>query len=336
MRRAFICGLSGLDLTSEEARFLRASTPAGIIIFARNIETPERLRRLVSDARTASGATDHFLVLVDQEGGRVQRLSAPHWRRYPAAATFLKACAGNAIKSMETASLCTRLLARDLVDVGINVSCAPVLDVPVPGAHNVIGDRAYACDPETVAALGGAVAKALMAGGVLPVMKHIPGHGRAMADSHYALPVVDTPLDVLERTDFLPFQRLRHLPMAMTAHVIFSAVDDHAVTVSSRAIDRIIRGFIGFDGLLMSDDLSMKALSGSFEGRTRAAFEAGCDVVLHCNGDMTEMQAIAGATPMLDGDGLRRMMLAFEAVREPQPLDIAAAEAALAEMSLLS
>jgi beta-N-acetylhexosaminidase len=223
-------------------------------------------------------------------------------------------------------------MGRDLHELGFNTTCAPVLDVPVAGADNIIGDRAYAEDVETVIELGRAVADGLLASGILPVIKHIPGHGRATADSHLALPVADTPLAELERTDFAPFRALHDLPMAMTAHVVFTAIDpDAPVTVSKKAIAEVIRGSIGFGGLLMSDDLSMRALSGSFEERTRASLAAGCDLALHCNGNMEEMRAVAGAAPLLSNAALARFEHALSLVREPQPLAFAEAEQARVE-----
>ncbi len=329
-RRAFICGLSGRKLTLAEADFLGGMRPAGIILFGRNVETPEQVRQLIADARRA--AAGPMLVLVDQEGGRVQRLAEPHWPRYPAARAFAQLKAKDRTRAAHAAKLCARLMAQDLQALGFNTTCAPVLDVPVPGADNVIGDRAYAEDVDGVIQLGRAVAEGLLAGGILPVAKHIPGHGRAMADSHLALPVVDTPLDELKRSDFAPFRALRDLPMAMTAHVVFTAIDPEApVTVSKKAIGEIIRGFIGFEGLLMSDDLGMRALSGSFEERTRACLAAGCDLALHCSGDLDEMAAVGEAAPHLSGVALARFEAALAMAKEPEPFAVAEAEDARAE-----
>ncbi|MBI4725191.1 MAG: beta-N-acetylhexosaminidase [Rhodomicrobium sp.] len=321
-RRAFICGLSGANLTLGEADFLAAARPAGLILFARNVESPDQVRRLLAEARDAAGDDGRFLALVDQEGGRVQRLTKPHWPLYPAARAFGRLCEADRDRAKHAARLCARAMAQDLHELGFNTACAPVLDVPVPGADNVIGDRAYGEDAGTVTELGAAVAEGLLAGGILPVMKHIPGHGRAMADSHLALPVVDAPIEVLEAADFAPFRALRHLPMAMTAHVIFTAIDPAApVTVSQKAIADVIRGYIGFDGLLMSDDLSMRALSGSLEERTRASLAAGCDLALHCNGKMDEMAAVATASPHLQGAALARFEAALAQLKEPEPFD---------------
>jgi beta-N-acetylhexosaminidase len=329
-QRAFICGLSGPNLSPAEAAFLAAARPAGLILFARNVEDPDQVRRLIAAARTAAG--EKVLVLVDQEGGRVQRLCAPHWRRYPAARAFGGLRRTSSERAKEAARLCARAMACDLHALGFNATCAPVLDVPVAGADNIIGDRAYGEDAAAVIELGGAAAEGLLAGGILPVMKHIPGHGRAMADSHLALPVVDTPAGELERSDFAPFRALKFLPVAMTAHVVFTAIDASApVTVSPKAVQEVIRGFIGFEGLLMSDDLSMQALSGPVDGRVAASLAAGCDLALHCNGNMEEMAAVAAAAPVLDGKALVRFERALAALREPEPFAATEAEEARAE-----
>ena len=329
-QRAFICGLSGPNLTPAEAAFLTAARPAGIFLFARNVESPDQVRRLIAAARAAAG--ERILVLVDQEGGRVQRLCEPHWPRYPAARAFGALRRTGRERAKEAAQLCARAMARDLHALGFNTACAPVLDVPVPGANSIIGNRAYGEDAAAVAELGGAVAEGLLAGGILPVMKHIPGHGRAMADSHLALPVVDTLAGELEQSDFATFRALGHLPMAMTAHVVFTAVDaDAPVTVSAKAVQEVIRGYIGFDGLLMSDDLSMQALSGSIGERVAASLAAGCDLALHCNGNMEEMAAAAAAAPLLGGKALARFEAALAALREPEPFPAKEAEEARAE-----
>jgi beta-N-acetylhexosaminidase len=329
-QRAFICGLSGPTLSLGEVDFLAAARPAGIILFARNVQSPEQVSRLIKDAREA--ARGEVLVLVDQEGGRVQRLSEPYWPRYPAARAFALLRGKDRERARNAARLFARAMAHDLHALGFNTTCAPVLDLPVPGADNIIGDRAYGDNVESVIELGGAVAEGLLAGGILPVMKHIPGHGRAMADSHLALPVVDTPLDELQAFDFAPFRALNHLPIAMTAHVVFTAVDaELPVTVSAKAINEVIESFIGFHGLLMSDDLSMRALSGTLEQRTGASLTAGCDLALHCNGKMEEMAAVAMASPPLEGVSLERFEAALAARREPEAFAREEAEEARAE-----
>jgi beta-N-acetylhexosaminidase len=325
-----MCGLSGPHLTSAEAAFLTAARPAGLILFARNVESPDQVLGLIAAARAAAGG--RVLVLVDQEGGRVQRLCEPHWPRYPAARAFGELRCASPERAKEATRLCARAMARDLHMLGFNTTCAPVLDLPVPGADNIIGNRAYGKEPAAVIELGGAAAEGLLAGGILPVIKHIPGHGRAMADSHLALPVVDTSLEELEQSDFVPFRALKYLPIAMTAHIVFTAVDPGApVTVSAKAIGEVIRGSIGFEGLLMSDDLSMQALSGSLGERVAASLAAGCDLALHCNGNMEEMTAVAAAAPVLDGMALARFEAALAALREPEPFAAKEAEEARAE-----
>ena len=272
-------------------------------------------------------------VLVDQEGGRVQRLRPPSWPAYPAGAAYGRLYDRDRALGVAAATLGGRLIANDLVTLGITVDCLPIADVPVPGSDAVIGDRAYGDNPTKVAALAAAVASGLMDGGVLPVVKHLPGHGRATADSHLRLPVVSADRKTLESTDFAAFHPLAGLPMGMTAHVVFTSLDrELPATTSATIISQVIRGFIGFDGLLMSDDLSMGALSGSLAERTRAALLAGCDMALHCNGDLAEMEAVAGAAPGLAGAAAGRAEAALAARRDPKPLDVAAARIEFARM----
>jgi beta-N-acetylhexosaminidase len=327
MVRAFVCGCLGTALSARERAFLREAAPLGVILFKRNIGTPDEVLALTSEIRSILGRDDAF-VLVDQEGGRVQRLSAPHWRRYPPAARFAASAPGRD-ERIAMVQLAARLMAADLRAVGIDVDCLPVLDVPAKGSHDVIGDRAYSRDPEEVAQLGRAAAEGLLDGGVLPIMKHIPGHGRAGADSHLDLPVVDAPLEQLVTGDFLPFHRNASLPAAMTAHVVYTALDpDHPATISPIVISDIVRGAIGFDGLLFSDDLSMKALPGTFSGKAEALFAAGVDIALHCNGDQAEAEAVASASPLLQGEALARVERALAARRRPV-LDFDPVDAAL-------
>ncbi len=321
--RAFICGLKGLALDAGERAFLRDAAPWGVILFRRNIETREQVARLTADLRAALGR--HAPVLVDQEGGRVQRLAPPHWRAYPAAARFELAGA-DATQAERLAWLGARLIAHDLREVGIDVDCLPVLDAPAEGSHAIISDRAYSRDPVRVARLGRAAAEGLMAGGVAPVMKHIPGHGRARADSHLELPVVEAGREELERVDFAPFKANADLPMAMSAHVVYTAIDPSAPgTLSKTIVGEIIRGHIGFDGLLLTDDLSMKALTGSFRERAERAIGAGCDMVLHCNGDLAEARPVAEGAGELSGKALARAEKALECVRKIEPFDVAEA-----------
>ncbi|MCS3929875.1 beta-N-acetylhexosaminidase [Bradyrhizobium elkanii] len=327
--RAFITGVSGTELTAAEREFIRAERPWGFILFKRNVEAPAQVAALVEELRAAAGAAD-APVLIDQEGGRVQRLGPPHWPVYPPGAIFSTLYDADSALGLTAARLSARLIASDLADLGITVDCLPLADVPVPGADAVIGNRAYGTEPGKVAAIARAVTEGLEQGGVLPVLKHIPGHGRATADTHFKLPTVDAPRDELDRTDFAAFKPLADLPMAMTAHVVFSAVDPaHPATTSATMITQVIRGVIGFQGLLMSDDVSMNALSGNIAERTRAIFAAGCDMALHCNGNIEEMREVAGQTPELSGTALARAKAALASRRVPQPFDRAAARAEL-------
>ncbi len=319
MTAACILGCAGPQLSGEESAFFRAVQPWGFILFKRNVESPDQVRALTEALRACVDRPD-APVLVDQEGGRVQRLGPPHWPAYPPGRAY-----GQLAPPLQRdmARLGARLMAHDLAGVGIDVDCLPVLDVPAAGAHDVIGDRAYDASPEGVASLGRAAAEGLLAGGVLPVLKHMPGHGRAGADSHKALPVVEASLAELDISDFAPFRLLSDMPMAMTAHVVYTAVDrTRPATLSPRVIDEIIRGAIGFQGLLMSDDLSMKALSGDLESLTREALEAGCDLVLHCNGDDMEMRAVAAGSRPLDGQAALRAATALARIAgAPEPFD---------------
>jgi beta-N-acetylhexosaminidase len=279
--------------------------------------------------REVAGAVD-APVLIDQEGGRVQRLGPPHWPAYPPGAAFGRLYDIDPTLGLAAARLSARLIADDLLPLGVTVDCLPLADVPIAGADAVIGDRAYGTRPDKVAAIARAVTDGLEKGGILPVLKHIPGHGRATADTHFRLPVVDTPKIELEATDFAAFRPLADLPMAMTAHVVFSAFDPvHPATTSATMIEHVIRGLIGFQGLLMSDDVSMNALAGSVAERTRAIFAAGCDMVLHCNGKLDEMRLVARETPELSGKALARATRALTARKAPLAFDRAAARAEL-------
>ena len=327
--RAFITGVSGPELTAAEREFMRGQLPWGFILFKRNIETPAQVSRLVRELREGLGQPD-APVLIDQEGGRVQRLGPPHWPVYPAGALFGRLYDIDRALGLSAARLSARLIAADLIDLGVTVDCLPLADLPVAGADGVIGDRAYGTEPDKVAAIARAVTEGLEQGGVLPVLKHIPGHGRATADTHFRLPEVDTAQAELERTDFAAFQPLADLPMAMTAHVVFSALDPaHPATTSATIIQQVIRGVIGFQGLLMSDDVSMNALSGSIAERTRAILAAGCDMVLHCNGKLDEMREVASETPELSGEALARARRALSSRKAPRAFDRLAARAEL-------
>ncbi|MBN9090770.1 MAG: beta-N-acetylhexosaminidase [Reyranella sp.] len=298
-------------LSAEERAFFRDADPLGFILFARNVETPEQARRLTEDLRS-SVARAEAPVLIDQEGGRVARLRPPYWRRAPPGRVLGELYARDPEAGLEATRLNARLLALDVASIGCDVDCLPVLDIALPDAHSVIGDRAYAAQPEAVAAIGRAAAEGLMAEGVMPVIKHIPGHGRATVDSHHLLPQVNVSRDTLERTDFVPFRLLADLPWAMTAHVLYEAIDpEAALTVSARGVRDVVRGHIGFDGLLLSDDLSMQALGGSLGERATRSLAAGCDIALHCNGQMAEMVEVAANTGAMTRDAVRR----FEAGR---------------------
>jgi beta-N-acetylhexosaminidase len=327
--RAFITGVSELTPTDAEREFIRAERPWGFILFRRNIENPSQVSALVAELRDIVGDAD-APVLIDQEGGRVQRLGPPHWPVYPPGAVFGALYDIDPQHGLTAARLSSRLIAADLDDLGINVDCLPLADVPVQGADAVIGNRAYGTEPNKIARIARAVTEGLEQGGVLPVLKHIPGHGRATADSHFRLPTVDAPRSELERTDFAAFRPLSDLPMAMTAHVVFSALDPvHPATTSATIIEQVIRGAIGFQGLLMSDDVSMNALAGSIAERTRAIVAAGCDMVLHCNGNLAEMREVAAETPELTGRALLRAEQALAARKPPLAFDRQAARAEL-------
>lgn len=330
--KAFISGVAGLTLNEEERAFLRAEQPWGFILFKRNVHDRSQVAALISELHDCVGRAD-APVLVDQEGGRVQRLGPPQWPAYPRGAVFSQLYDRNPQDGLRAAYLSARLIAHDLAEVGFTVDCLPLADVPVAGADAVIGDRAYGTEPAKVAAIGRAVTDGLGAGGVLPVLKHIPGHGRATADTHFQLPTVDTAAAELDRTDFAAFRPLADLPMAMTAHVVFSALDRaQPATTSATIIAEVIRGSIGFQGLLMSDDVSMNALQGTIAERTRASIAAGCDMILHCNGKPEEMREVADHTPLLAGVALERAARALAARKQPEPFDREQGRAELDEL----
>ena len=332
--RSFISGCEGTELSSAEITFFRGQNPWGLILFKRNCETPAQIKALTSAFRAAVGRKD-APVFVDQEGGRVQRLGPPsnYWRKYPSARAYGDLYAKNPLAALRTARHVGRLMADDLIEAGITADCLPVLDVPQTGAHDVIGNRAYSLHIEHVMALARAHTAGLMDGGVLPVMKHIPGHGRSEVDSHHNLPVVNARRDELERVDFPPFAAFADAPMAMTAHVIYTAIDKAApATLSRKIIKSVIRGQIGFRGLLITDDLSMKALSGTLAEKCSKALSAGCDMLLHCNGKLDEMREVAAAAGDLKGKALRRAKAALKSARKPQAFD---KKAALKDLELV-
>ncbi len=329
--RALIVGLAGPTVSAAERAFLRDARPWGLIVFKRNVSDPAQLTGLVQSFRDIVGWPAP--VLVDQEGGRVQRLQSPHWPHYPPGAAYGALYDKEPALGLAAARLGAHLIAADLKAVGLDVDCLPLADVPVEGADAVIGDRAYGTAPAKVAAIAGEIAEGLKAGGVLPVLKHLPGHGRATADSHHKLPVVDTDRATLESTDFAAFKPLADLPLGMTAHVVFSAIDPGApATTSVTMVQQVIRGFIGFQGLLMSDDISMGALSGTLRQRSEAAVVAGCDVVLHCNGNLAEMIEVAGAVPELAGEVAARAERALAARHAGEDFDVTAARRTFNDM----
>lgn len=304
MSRAFVTGLKGTILSEDERAFLREAAPWGLILFRRNVQDRYQLSRLTADFRDAVGWMAP--VLVDQEGGRVQRMTAPVWRKYPSGQRL--AGAASLVGDPSLIEEVAHLMGDDLAAVGIDIDCAPCLDIATPGMTAAIGDRSYGATPELVAAAGRAFAKGLVSAGVLPVIKHIPGHGRALVDSHHELPVVDDDLETLAASDFAPFAALADLPAAMTAHLVYTAIDaERPATQSPALIEKIIRGRIGFDGLLFSDDLSMNALKGTIGERASATLAAGCDIALHCSGDMQEMLAVAAVAPELSGKAAARV-----------------------------
>ncbi|MGQ0674857.1 MAG: beta-N-acetylhexosaminidase [Rhodospirillales bacterium] len=330
--RAAIFGVAGPTPTDEERRFFASADPLGFIINRRNAENPAQLKALTGELKDLVGR-ESAPILVDQEGGRVARLGPPHWRQPPSAATFGGLAARDLAAAGSAARLNARLIAAELLDAGITVDCAPVLDIPAPGSHVVVGDRAHGATPELVATLGRAVCEGLLEGGVMPIIKHIPGHGRSTVDSHRELPVVRESEAELKRTDFAPFRMLNDMPWAMTAHIVYAAIDDKAPATTSRAvIERVIRGHIGFQGLLVTDDLNMQALKGSLAERTAASLAAGCDVVLHCSGILDEMREIAGTAQRMTDAALARLEHGEMLRRPPAALNRAGAVEHLAAM----
>ncbi|MBB4287056.1 beta-N-acetylhexosaminidase [Roseospira goensis] len=329
---AAILGCSGPRLTRDERALFADARPLGFILFRRNIKSPAQVADLVAEMRAVAGRPD-ACVLIDQEGGRVRRLGPPHWRAAPPQGVFVPVYDRDPAAGREAVWLNARLIAHELAALGIDVDCMPLLDVADPEGHDIIGDRAYGSDPAVVADLGRVCADALLAGGVLPVIKHLPGHGRARADSHVRLPVVDTGRDRLDAVDFAPFRALADAALGMTAHVVYSAIDPTVpATLSSVVVRDIIRTHMGFDGLLLTDDLSMKALNGAYAERARRALDAGCDVVLHCNGKLSEMRAVVAGCRPLDAAGQARLARARAALHPPAPFDPDAARARLKDL----
>ena len=334
--RAAIVGLSGLALSASEADFLSDAKPWGAILFRRNIQSPEQVAALVSEIRDALGW--RAPILIDQEGGRVARLRGPDWLDWPPVGDWCEAADRGALSEealWEALTLRYRLIADEMMALGIDVNCAPLLDLRLPGAHDVIGDRALGATPAKVVGRASVIADALQAGGVSPIAKHIPGHGRADVDSHASAPRVSVSRETLSGADFAPFAALQDLTMAMTAHVVYEAIDaEHVATVSKKVIADVIRGEMAFDGLLMTDDVaSMGAMQGTQTERARASLEAGCDMVLHCSGQMSEMVEAMRGVASLSGDARRRADAATRARRAPEAFDVSAALRRLDELA---
>ena len=318
---AFISGCAGTSLSDDERAFFAETRPCGLILFARNCQSVSQLRTITEDFRDAV-ESDAALVLIDQEGGRVQRLRPPQWRQMPPARVYGDLYLYDPEGARAAAFAGGRLIATELREAGITVNCTPVLDVPEAGSHDIIGDRAFSFDPGVVSNLGRAVVEGTLAGGVLPVIKHVPGHGRAMADSHLSLPRIDASAEELMEVDFRPFMALCHAPLAMTAHVLLTAFDEERPASTSPVImGEVIRELIGLTGLVMSDDIGMQALGGPFAERAAAVIDAGCDVALHCSGELAEMREVASAVPPLEGESAERFARAIAELGEPQPFD---------------
>ena len=331
--RPLIFGCAGLTLCSEERNLFADGNPYGFILFDRNIENPAQVRRLVHDLRCAVGRQD-APILIDQEGGRVARLKPPHWWAAPAAGNFELSLGSSEHKAREAIFINSQIVAHELSELGISVDCMPVLDLSIDTAHQVIGNRSYSAEPNRVEEFGRAACLGLLSGGVLPVIKHIPGHGRAPSDSHVSLPVVEARWEELVRTDFVPFKRLSSMPMAMTGHVLYSSIDPrHPATTSPLVIADIIRGEIGFEGLLMTDDICMSALEGSPVERAEEALSAGCDLVLHCNGQFDEMVDISRRIGVMAHSSWNRTVRANEFLEKKVPaFDLALAKRKLAAL----
>ena len=321
---AVIFGLSGPKLTAAERVFFRDANPWGFILFSRNVESPSQIQRLTSELCEAVGRK--CLIFIDQEGGRVQRLRAPHWRKYPSGAAFQHLYAKEKWLGRRAAFLSYRLIADDLRKVGITANCAPVLDLPQKSADPIISDRAFGVQPMPIIDIAHAAMAGLMSGGVAPVIKHIPGHGRATVDSHKALPHINASRQLLEKTDFIPFRALADAPMAMTAHAVYECNSRSAVTVSKKSLTELVRAAIGFNGLVMTDDLDMKALKGNLTRNTERSLAAGCDIALQCSGKLPAMVEVAKGAKILEGRSKRRSVVAEYCAEHITPFDRAAAE----------
>ncbi|MEM6587937.1 MAG: beta-N-acetylhexosaminidase [Pseudomonadota bacterium] len=324
---ATILDATGTRLTSEEKAFFHNADPFGFILFARNIETPDQVRALTSEMRDAVGR--EAPILIDQEGGRVQRMRGPRWREWLPPMDHVFAAGADAAEAMYLRS---RIMADELRAVGVDANCAPLVDVAVNGTHEFLMNRCYGHDPARVAEIGRAVADGLLAGGVLPVLKHMPGHGRATVDSHFGLPETRVALEVLTETDFAPFKALNDLPMGMTGHVVYSAMDTRPATLSPVVMGHI-REEIGFDGLIMTDDITMKALDAPLDKIAWDSLASGCDVVLLCNASLEDRRLVADAAGRMTDLAQTRAERAIAARQEPDEVDIPALEAKLVALT---
>lgn len=317
---ATIIDADGLRLTADEKTLFRDADPFGFILFARNIDTPDQVRALCDEMREAVGRD--AVITIDQEGGRVQRMRAPHWREWMPPLELVALAGVQAPRAMY---LMYRIIAAELRSVGIDSNCAPMVDVAGAATHAFLRNRCYSSDPVRVAQLGRAAADGMLSGGVLPVLKHMPGHGRATMDSHFDLPTVSAPLDDLFQTDFVPFKALNHLPMGMTAHLVYEALDDTPATLSPKVM-QLIRDDLDFDNLIMTDDISMKALSGTPSENAAAAIKAGCDVVLYCNASLEDRRAVTQAAGRMTPTAQIRAERALAMRTQPDAVDIPALE----------
>ena len=318
---AAIVGLAGTELTANEKHFIRRYNPYGFILFKRNCQSPQQIKKLTRELRDATGRSD-TPILIDQEGGRVARLRGDGYASLPPMQVFGDMYKKDKTRARRALTVNVKIIAAELLALGIDVDCIPVLDVPVRGADNIIGDRAFARDPHVVADLGEVAVAAALSAGLMPIIKHIPGHGRAMCDSHLDLPVVKTPIKKLWETDFLPFRQLHHAPWAMLAHVVYSAIDPVMPASLSPIVIDYIRHNIKYDGVLIGDDLSMKALRGSYARRTQRSIDAGADLVLHCNGNMAQMEKVASACPPISALSMRRLTRAKRMRAKPAAVHI--------------
>jgi beta-N-acetylhexosaminidase len=319
---ALITGIAGKNILPAERRFIKNNNPYGFILFKRNCDNPQQISKLTAELRELTGRRN-TPILIDQEGGRVMRLRGENYAPLPPMKQFGDLYKKNPVRAKKALALNIQIIAAELLALGIDVDCIPVLDIPVRGADNIIGDRAFSTDPEIVSMLGNLAVQVACAAGLTPIVKHIPGHGRAMCDSHLDLPIVTTALKTLEATDFVPFRALKHAPWAMLAHVVYTALDDKNPASLSPAVIKYIRAAIGFDGVLIGDDLSMKALRGSYQIRATKTLAAGADLALHCNGVMAQMEKVAEGCHEITPQSAKRLRAARTLLSRPKQHNLA-------------